>query len=118
MLTAFKEARNAIVDFNKIKDIYESRLQLERSSKATMELAQLQYINGVIGYLDVLDAQRSYFDAQIGLSNAIRDKQITLVKLYKVLGVDGNHPLFSVSSFIRKIKLRYMPDKTYCSLPV
>ena len=86
VLTAFKEARNAIVDFNKIKDIYESRLQLERSSKATMELAQLQYINGVIGYLDVLHAQRSYFDAQIGLSNAIRDKQITLVKLYKALG--------------------------------
>ena len=51
-----------------------------------MELAQLQYINGVIGYQDVLDAQRSYFDAQIGLSNAIRDKQITLVKLYKALG--------------------------------
>ena len=86
VLTAFKEARNAIVDFNKIKEIYESRLQLERSSKATMELAQLQYINGVIGYLDVLDAQRSYFDAQIGLSNAVRDKQITLVKLYKALG--------------------------------
>ena len=86
VLTAFKEARNAIVDFNKIKDIYESRLQLEHSSKATMELAQLQYINGVIGYLDVLDAQRSYFDAQIGLSNAVRDKQITLVRLYKALG--------------------------------
>ena len=49
VLTAFKEARNAIEDFNKIKDIYESRLQLERSSKATMELAQLQYIKGVIG---------------------------------------------------------------------
>ena len=40
---------------DRIKDIYESRLQLERSSKATMELAQLQYINGVIGCLDVLD---------------------------------------------------------------
>lgn len=86
VLTAFKDARNAIVDFNKIKEIYESRLQLEHSSKATMELAQLQYINGVIGYLDVLDAQRSYFDAQIGLSNAVRDKQITMVRLYKALG--------------------------------
>ena len=68
VLTAFKDARNAIVDFNK------------------MELAQLQYINGVIGYLDVLDAQRSYFDAQIGLSNAVRDKQITMGRLYKALG--------------------------------
>ena len=86
VLCAFKDARNAIVDFNKIKEIYESRRELERSSKAAMELAHLQYINGVIGYLDVLDAQRSYFDAQIGLSNAIRDKQITMVKMYKALG--------------------------------
>lgn len=29
---------------------------------------------------------RSYFDAQIGLSNAICDKQITMVKIYKALG--------------------------------
>lgn len=86
VLTAFKDARNAIVDFNKIKEIYESRLQLEQASRANVELAQLQYINGAIGYLDVLDAQRGYFDAQIGLSNAIRDKQITLVRVYKALG--------------------------------
>lgn len=86
VLTAFKEARNAIVDFNKYEDICESRIQLEKSAKTTMDLAQLQYINGVIGYLDVLDAQRSYFDAQIGLSNAIRDKQLSLVRLYKALG--------------------------------
>ena len=59
---------------------------LEESAKVTMELAQLQYLNGVIGYLDVLDAQRNYFDAQVGLSNAYRDKQITMVKLYKALG--------------------------------
>lgn len=86
VLGAFRDARNAIVDFNKIDEIYESRLQLEKSSEATMKLAQLQYINGVIGYLDVLDAQRSHFDAQIGLSNAKRDKQIALVRLYKALG--------------------------------
>lgn len=86
VLTAFKDARNAIVDFSKIKEIYESRLQLEQAARSNVELAQLQYINGVIGYLDVLDAQRGYFDAQIGLSNAIRDKQITLVRLYKALG--------------------------------
>ena len=76
VLTAFKDARNAIVDFSKIKEIYESRLQLEQAARSNVELAQLQYINGVIGY----------FDAQIGLSNAIRDKQITLVRLYKALG--------------------------------
>ena len=86
VLNAFKEAYNAIVEFNKIKEIYETRLRLEQASKSTLELAQLQYMNGVIGYMDLLDAQRTYLDAQIGLSNAVRDKQLTMVNLYKALG--------------------------------
>lgn len=86
VLTAFKEARNAIVDFHKIQEVYELRLKLERSAKNYVDLAQLQYINGVINYLDVLDAQRGYFDAQIGVSNAIRDELIAVVNLYKALG--------------------------------
>ena len=85
-MSAFYDVMNALVEFEKIKQIYDSRLLLKESSQATMELAQLQYINGVIGYLDVLDAQRNYFDAQISLSNAYRDKQISMVKLYKALG--------------------------------
>lgn len=90
VLNAFKEARNAIVEFNKTKEVYDSRKLLEQSTKSALDLAQLQYINGVIGYMDLLDAQRSYLDAQIGLSNAVRDKQITMVNLYKVLGGGWN----------------------------
>lgn len=86
VLSAFYDVMNALVEFDKVKQIYETRLLLKESAKVTMDLAQLQYINGVIGYLDVLDAQRNYFDAQISLSNAYRDKQITMVKLYKALG--------------------------------
>lgn len=36
--------------------------------------------------MDVLDAQRGYFDAQIGVSNAIRDELIAVVNVYKALG--------------------------------
>lgn len=86
VITAFTEVSNAIVDFSKVKEIYASASQLEQSAKTTMELAQLQYLNGVISYLDVLDSQRSYFEAQIGLSNALRSKQLCIVQLYRVLG--------------------------------
>ena len=86
VLTAFKETRNAIVNFNKIKEVYDLRVKLERSAKSYVDLAQLQYINGVTNYLDVLDAQRGYFDAQIGLSNAMRDELIAVVQVYKALG--------------------------------
>ena len=87
VLTAFKETHDAIINFNKIKDIYESRRQLAEASRTAVELAQLQYINGVIiGYLDLLDAQRNYFDAQVSLSNAVCDKQLMIINLYKALG--------------------------------
>ena len=86
VLSAFKDAYNAITEFNKIKEIYNARLKLEQSAKTTLELAQLQYVNGAIGYMDLLDAQRTYFDAQLSLSNAVRDKRITMVNLYKALG--------------------------------
>ena len=86
VLNAFKEVHDALINFNKIKDIHESRRQLAEASRTAVELAQLQYINGVIGYLDLLDAQRSYFDAQVSLSNAVCDKQLMLINLYKALG--------------------------------
>ncbi len=86
VLTAFRDAYDAIATFNKMKEIYRTRLSLERSSRSSLELAQLQYVNGAIGYMDLLDAQRTYLDAQIGVSNALRDRQLALVKLYKALG--------------------------------
>ncbi len=86
VIAAFRDVHNAITNFNKIKEICQLRDNYEKASKSTMELAQLQYINGVLAYLDLLDVQRGYFDAQISLSNAIRDKQIMLVNLYQSLG--------------------------------
>ena len=86
VLNAFKDAYNAISEFSKTKEIYETRLRLEQSSKIALDLAQLLYLNGYIGYIDLLDAQRGYLDAQIALNNAIRDKQLTVVNLYKALG--------------------------------
>ncbi len=78
--------RNAIVDYSKMNEIFGSTLRLETSARTNLELAQLQYINGVISYLELLDAQRSYFDARISLSNAMRDKHLVIIRLYKALG--------------------------------
>lgn len=86
VLNAFKETHNAIVNYNKIQEVYNARVYYEQSAESYMELAQLQYINGVINYMDVLDAQRGYFDAQIALSNAVRDEYLAIVQLYKTLG--------------------------------
>lgn len=86
VLTAFKEVNNALISCRKIEEIRQSRANLEEAARSYLDLANLQYINGVIGYIDVLDAQRGFFDAQIGLNNAVRDELIAVVNLYKVLG--------------------------------
>ena len=55
-----------------------------------VNLAQLQYKGGSLNYIDVLDAQRKYFDAQISVSNALRDEYLALTNLYKALGGGWN----------------------------
>ena len=86
VIVAFKEVRNALVGFNKSQEVFVAKQKLEEASYTSNQLANLQYLNGYIGYLDVLDAQRSYFDAQLSLSDAVLAKQLALVQLYKALG--------------------------------
>ena len=86
VLTVFHEASNAITAYDAAQKACELKRRLEQASLKSLELARLQYLNGAIGYLDLLDAQRSYFDARIGLNNAARDENIAIVDLYKALG--------------------------------
>lgn len=86
VLRAFQEVSNAIIDIRKIKEIRISSERLEAASTNYLQLAQLQYINGVINYIDLLDAQRRLLDAQIGLNDAVRNELLATVYLYRVLG--------------------------------
>ena len=86
VLEAFNEVRNAIVKVRKAKEVRISREKLENTAKEYGNLAELQYINGVTNYMDVMDAQREYLDAQLGLNNAILDELLSIVDLYKALG--------------------------------
>jgi len=86
VLETFKEVNNAIVTFNKTKEVYRSQEALYNSAKSYHELARLQYVNGAVSYIDVLDAQRQFFDAEIALNNAILNELVSVVVLYKALG--------------------------------
>ncbi len=86
VITAFTEVNNAVSSYKNVHETAIRRSELRDASLKYVELAHLQYRAGSLAYLDVLDAQRRYFDAQVGLSNAICDEYIALVNLYKVLG--------------------------------
>ena len=86
VINAFTEVNTAIVTLNKVKENRKLKTELCEASMKYVNLAQLQYRAGSLNYLDVLDAQRKYFDAQIAASNAMRDEYLALANLYKVLG--------------------------------
>ena len=69
-----------------MKEVYRSQEALYNSAKSYHELAKLQYVNGVISYIDLLDAQRQFFDAEIALNTAILNELSSMVGLYKALG--------------------------------
>lgn len=86
VLSVFKEANDAVVTYRSVRETAQLKANLRDAARKYVELANLQYRAGRINYIDVLDAQRRYFDAQTGLSNAVRDEQLALVQLYKALG--------------------------------
>ncbi len=86
VLVAFKEVYDAVVTYRSARENTVLMRELRDATQKYVELAQLQYINGVISYIDVLDAHRRYFTAQIGLSDAISNESLAFVSLYKALG--------------------------------
>lgn len=86
VLNAFREVADARTTLRLVRDTRLRRQTLLEAAQKYATLAFAQYNGGVIAYIDVLDAQRRYYDAQIGLNNAIRDEHLAMVNLYRVLG--------------------------------
>ncbi|AFU99360.1 efflux transporter outer membrane subunit [Simiduia agarivorans] len=83
---ALVEVSNALQGYDSATRILGTTEQLMQSTRAYLRLAQLQYGEGVLGYLDVLDAQRQLFDAELTLSGARTIQLQALVQLYRALG--------------------------------
>ena len=54
--------------------------------RRTVELARDRYDGGYTSYIEVLDAQRTLFQAELDQSEALRDRLQASVELYKALG--------------------------------
>jgi outer membrane protein TolC len=59
--------------------------------RESMRLSQLRYQEGVISFLDVLDAQRVLYVAEIDLARSEAEASIDLIAVYKALGGGANH---------------------------
>ncbi len=84
--TAFKEAQDSLVAHRKTREAADARTTQVSALKRSLRLAQLRYDNGYSSYLDVLDAERSLFQAELDAIDAQRNRLSAVVGVYKALG--------------------------------
>jgi multidrug efflux system outer membrane protein len=83
---AFRDVEDALIFHQKAREIRAQRELRVLAAQQALALANLRYTNGLAGYLDVLDAQRQLFAAEIDLASTTRDQLTAVVQVYKALG--------------------------------
>jgi len=83
---AFREVEDALVFRAKASEIRTQQAVRVQAAQRAVDIANLRYTNGLGTYLDVLDAQRQLFTAEIDLAGITRDQLTAVVQVYKALG--------------------------------
>ncbi|MBA3659701.1 MAG: efflux transporter outer membrane subunit, partial [Gemmatimonadales bacterium] len=86
VLGALREASDALVGVRTSRDRVAAQQTQAQALRRALHLAELRYRTGIASYLEVLDAQRSLFDAELALSQAQLGQLTAAVQLYRALG--------------------------------
>ena len=86
ILQAFREVSDALVTIDKLGEVRVQRETLVSVLRDAARLARARWLGGVSSYIEVLDAERSLFDAELDLTATKRDQLIAVVQLYQALG--------------------------------
>lgn len=87
--TAFREVADALALQGSVDQQITAQESIVASLTTVHGLAEKLYQQGVVGYLEVLDAQRSLYAAQQGLNGLRLARSANQVRLYAVLGGGG-----------------------------
>lgn len=86
ILQSFQEVENALISIETYKDEVKAKEMQSIAAMNAERLSKMRYDKGVASYLEVLDNQRSSFEAQLELSTLRRELLNAYIDLYKALG--------------------------------
>ena len=86
ILQAFREVEDSLIDYKKSGERRTSETARVEAERRVLTLAETRYRGGVSNYLEVLDAQRSLFQAELDHVQSMNDQLVAMVRLYKALG--------------------------------
>jgi multidrug efflux system outer membrane protein len=84
--TAFREVDDALVDQKRSRETLEAQGQQVGTLKQYARIARLRFDEGYTSYLEVLDAERSLFNAQLSYAQTQGTIFQSLVNIYKAMG--------------------------------
>ncbi len=84
--TAFREVNDALIDQRRTREQLEAQKRQVDSLKEYARIARLRYDNGYTSYIEVLDAERSLFSAELTYAQTQGILFGALVNLYKSMG--------------------------------
>ncbi|HXV62804.1 MAG TPA: efflux transporter outer membrane subunit [Vicinamibacteria bacterium] len=86
LLQALREVEDSLIGLQKAGEQRGSQRERVAAERKVLELSELRYRGGVAAYLEVLDAQRSLFNAEIDETASMSEHINSLIRLYKALG--------------------------------
>ncbi|QJR12130.1 putative efflux pump outer membrane protein TtgC [Usitatibacter rugosus] len=86
VIQAFAETRSALTATRQSSERVSARQQSVSALRRAYRLANLRYDNGYSSYLDLLDAERQLFAAELSVADAQRLQLSAVVALYRALG--------------------------------
>ncbi len=86
LLQALREVEDSLIGLRKSGEQRGSQQKRVEAERKVVELSELRYRGGVAAYLEVLDAQRSLFNAEIDETASMSEHVNSLIRLYKALG--------------------------------
>ena len=84
--TAFQEVDTALTALQAARERLTARRRQVDALEETLAVARQRYEGGFTSYIDVLDAQRGLFEAQLAMVEARRDELTAVATLYKAMG--------------------------------
>ena len=85
-LNALREAGDALVGARAARDEVTAQLTQAQALRRATSLAELRYRTGIASYVEVLQAERDLFAAELALSQAQLGQLAAAVQLYRALG--------------------------------
>jgi multidrug efflux system outer membrane protein len=83
---SFREVSDALIQYQKLRELRVVQERQVTALERSLHLSSIRYSGGLSSYLEVLDAQRGLFNAQIALAQTKGGQLIALVQLYRALG--------------------------------